>query len=97
MVGSDWGNNWLQTPTISLGRNTQTGLCVNLGANTATGTVRADGNELITGLIGSAGVQINCATTVGTVSKNGNVACNNGAAYGKAVATTVTTTLNQCN
>ena len=46
MVGSDWGNNWLQTPTISLGRNTQTGLCVNLGANTATGTVRADGNEL---------------------------------------------------
>jgi hypothetical protein len=97
MVGTDWGKNWLQTPTTSLGRNTQAGLCVALGANTATGTLRADGNELITGAIGSAGVQVDCATTVGTVSKNANVACNNGAAYGKALATTVTTTLNQCN
>ena len=42
-------------------------------------------------------MQINCATTVGTVTKANVTPCTNGAAYGKAINTTVTTTLNQCN
>ncbi len=64
----DYGHNYLQTPTSVLGRNQTTGLCVTLGGNaTAPGTLAAAGNFMVFG--GGGGTQVDCSTTVQTVTK----------------------------
>jgi hypothetical protein len=89
-----YGKNYLQTPTSVLGRNQTTGLCVTLGgAASGTGVLNAAGNQMVFG--GGGGTQVDCSTTVQTVTKGPT--CANGASLGIAAATTVTVSLSQCN
>jgi hypothetical protein len=102
-TAASFGQNWVQTPTTVLGRNTTTGVCVAMGGNTVVGgPLKLAGNEMISGAIGTAGVQVDCSGAGGTVTKaanfgtNGN-SCSGGAAIGKAANTVVTFTLTNCN
>ena len=102
-TAANFGANWMQTPTTVLGRNGTAGLCVAMGNTVTGGPLKAAGEELISGAIGTAGTQVNCAAAAGgTVTKaanfgtNGN-SCTGGAAIGKTAGSVVTFTLTNCN
>jgi len=86
----DYGHNYLQTPTSVLGRNQNSGLCLNTGGP---GTLNAAGNFMVFG--GGGGTQVDCSTTMQTVTKGPT--CTNGASLGIMGGTTATVTLSQCN
>jgi hypothetical protein len=96
---SSFGGNYIQAPNALNGHHANVGICVALAANQATQTLLAAGNFLTTGA--NPGVEINCATTAGTVGKaancNANPATTVSIGNTTAATTTVNETLSMCN
>jgi hypothetical protein len=93
-IMGDPGLNWLQTPLGSLGTNLTAGLCVGMSNGMGALTLNARGNFFVT----TASAQINCSTTVGTITKAATCQNHNSVGGSTAAAgTTVTIDVTSCN